>query len=44
LYLFNVKKEEASIGKNLIYIRLDVDDTQYHPAVVDKETEELVSY
>ena len=30
--------------KNLIYIGLDVDDTQYHGAAFDKETGEVVSF
>jgi hypothetical protein len=31
-------------NKNLIYISLDVDDTQYHGAALDKETGEIVSF
>ena len=32
------KKEEASMNKKLIYIGLDVDDTQYHGAAFDRES------
>ena len=37
-------KVEASMNKKLIHIGLDVDDTQYHGAALDKETGELVSF
>jgi hypothetical protein len=37
-------KVEASMNKNLVYIGLDVDDTQYHGAAFDKETGEMVSF
>ena len=32
------------MNKKLIYIGLDVDDTQYHGAAFDKETGEIVSF
>jgi hypothetical protein len=32
------------MNKKLIYIGLDVDDTQYHGAGFDKETGEIVSF
>jgi hypothetical protein len=32
------------MNKKLIYIGLDVDDTQYHGAAFDKETSEIVSF
>ena len=32
------------MNKNMIYIGLDVDDTQYHGAAFNKETGELVSF
>lgn len=32
------------MNKNLIYIGVDVDDTQYHGAAFDRETGELVSF
>ena len=32
------------MNKKLIYIGLDVDDTQYHGGAFDKETGEIVSF
>jgi hypothetical protein len=32
---------EASMKRNIIYVGLDVDDTQYHGSVLDKNTGEV---
>lgn len=32
------------MNKKLIYIGLDVDDSQYHGAAFDKETDEIISF
>jgi len=37
-------KKEASVNKNVIYVGLDVDDTQYHGAGLDPRSGETVSF
>jgi hypothetical protein len=39
-----IRKKRVSMNKKLIYIGLDVDDTQYRGAVFDEETGEIVSF
>ena len=35
-------KMEASMKRNIIYVGLDVDDTQYHGSALDKNSGEVI--
>jgi hypothetical protein len=35
---------EASMKRNIIYVGLDVDDTQYHGSALDENTGEVIDF
>ncbi len=37
-------KGEVSMKKSIIYVGLDVDDTQYHGSAFDKNTGEVITF
>lgn len=32
------------MNRNILYVGLDVDDTQYHGSAVDKTTDEIINF
>ena len=41
-YHFTSRKLETSMQQNILYIGLDVDDTQYHGSAFNKDTGEAI--
>jgi hypothetical protein len=37
-------KKEASVNHTIVYVGLDVDDTQYHGSALDKNTGEAIDF